>query len=196
MAGMEGFTKLPRYDKGQVSSERMGDLQTYPSGLRYKGVFDLNELYRIVHDWLVSKGFEVHEHKYKSIVLPAGGHERSFDWSCYKKGNEFVMVWINLHFQIQDVHKIEVVKDGEKKILTKGRVFIRAAYDIEMDWNERYAYSRFHKTILNFMVYFMWAKKIETYWEDKTRFKTYELMNVIKETLDFMTQGNEHYDVW
>lgn len=196
MAGMEGFTKLPSYSKGQVSSERLGELQTYASGIRYKGLFDLDELYRIIFNWLVSKGFEVHEHKYKSIVLPAEGRERSFDWNAYKKGNEFVMVWIFIHFQIQDVYKIEVVQNGEKKTLTKGRVFIRVAYDIEMDFSERYAYSKFHKTILNFIVNFMWAKKVETYWEDKTRFKTYELINHIKETLEFMTKGNEHYDVW
>ena len=39
-------------------------------------------------------------------------------------------------------------------------------------------------------------QKIETYWEDKQRFKAYELVNIIKETLDFMTKGNEHFDVW
>lgn len=194
---MEGFTRKPTHDKGQVSSEKILSRDLFQEqAVRYKGIFDLPELYRIIYDWFIMRGFEVHEHKYKSIALPTGGKERSFDWFAYRKGNEFVMLLMNVHFQFQDIHQIEVVQNGEKKILNKGLMFIRVSQDIECDFSERYAYSKFHKTILNFMAYFMWSKKIETYWEDKTRFKAYELVNLIKETLEFMSKGNEHYDVW
>ncbi|MFA6888458.1 MAG: hypothetical protein WC254_03100 [Candidatus Woesearchaeota archaeon] len=192
---MEGFTRKPTYDKGQTSTTVVG-ANFLHEVIRYKGVFDLQELYQIIHDWLLMRGFEVHESKYKSITLPTGGKERSFDWACEKKGNEFVMITMNIHFQFQDVHPIEVMKDGEKKILNKGLMLIRVTQDVLCDFSERYAYSKFHKTLLNFMVNFFWSKKIETYWEDKTRFKSYELINLIKETMDFMTKGNEHYDVW
>lgn len=192
---MEGFTPKPTIDRGQVSSQELTDI-FFNQSLRYKGVFDLPEVYRIIHDWLVSKGFEVHEYKYKSITLPGGGKERSFNWFAFKKGNEFIMVHMKIHFQFQDLQQIEVVQNEEKKILNKGVMFIRVAQELDQDYSERFAYSKLHKAILNFMVNFMWQKKIETYWEDKARFKAYELMNVIKETLEFMTKGNEHYDVW
>jgi hypothetical protein len=192
---MEGFTQKPSFDKGQVSSHKLTDI-FFNQSLRYKGIFDLPELYRIIHSWLVSKGFEVHESKYKSIVLPGGAKERSFDWFAFKKGNEFVMVHMMIHFQFQDIQQIEVVENGEKKMLNKGLMFIRVAQELDQDWSERFAYSKLHKVILRFMADFMWQKKVETYWEDKARFKAYELMNVIKEAMEFMTKGNEHYDVW
>lgn len=195
MAGMEGYLRNPTRDKGQVKSEKVG-ADFLSQRLRFKGVFDLNDLYRIIYDWLVSRGYQVHEKKYKSIVLPGGGKERSFDWEAYRKGNEFVALWIWIHFQIQDAQEIEVVQNGETKKLVKGVLFIRISQDVEMDFSERFAYSKLHQTILAFMAGPMWNKKIETMWEDKQRFKAYELANLIKETLDFMTKGNEHFDVW
>ena len=190
---MKGFLKEPQSSRGQVTSDKGYSL---PQVIRYKGIFNLDELYKIVHDWLVSRGYQVHEHKYKSIILPHGGKERAFDWACFRPVTEFVMFHINVHFQIQDVVEVEVVKDGEKQSLHKGRILIRIQHAVELDWNERLAYKSWHQSILKFMGTVMYKKKMDTLWEDKLRFKCYELQNVVKEALDFMTKGNEHYDVW
>ena len=40
--------------------------------LRYKGIFDFQELWRLVHDWLESKSFEVTEPKAKHKMLTFG----------------------------------------------------------------------------------------------------------------------------
>ena len=193
MAGMEGFTPLVSYNKGQVTGIKEESLYQV---IRYKGVFDINELYKIVHDWLISRGYQVHEAKYKTIALQTGGKERSFDWNAHRKVTEFVMYWINLHFQFQDIMDIEVVKDGKKKTLQKGLILIRLQHTVELDFGERMTRSKFHKSMVTFLQVVMWRKKLDTLWEDKLRFKCYELMNIIKESLDFMTKGNEHYDVW
>ena len=42
----------------------------------------------------------------------------------------------------------------------------------------------------------MYRKKIDTLWEDKLRFKLYELQDVVKQALESQIAGNEHYDVW
>ncbi len=193
MAGMEGFTRSPGFDKGQIGGLKDDTLSQV---LRYKGVFDINELYKIIHDWLISRGYQVHESKYKSIALQTGGKERSFDWNAHRKVTDFVMYWMNIHFQFQDVMDIEVVKDGQTKKLQRGLVLIRLTPALEVDFAERMGRSKFHKTMMSFLMTHMWKKKYDTLWEDKLRFKSYELMNIIKETLSFMTKGNEHYDVW
>ena len=193
MAGMEGYVPSAAFDKGQVGGTKEESLYQV---IRYKGIFDLNELYKIIHDWLISRGYQVHESKYKTISLQSGGKERTFDWNAHRKVTDFVMYWINLHFQFQDATAIEVVKDGQKKTLYKGLVMIRIVHTVELDFSERMSRSKLHQSILKFMQTVMWRKKIDTLWEDKLRFKCYELMNIIKESLDFMTKGNEHYDVW
>jgi hypothetical protein len=190
---MKGFVRESSANRGQVTSTTDPSLQ---QTVRYKGIFDLDELYKIVHDWLTSRGYEVHEHKYKSIILGAGGKERSFDWNAYRPVTEFVMFWINVHWQVQDVIEVEVVKDGKKQKMHKGRLMVQIQHSVELDWNERLAYKEWHQSIVAFVRNFMYRKKIDTLWEDKLRFKSYELMNVVKETLDMMTKGNEHYDVW
>jgi hypothetical protein len=192
-SSMKGFVRGSSANRGQVTSTTETSLYQV---VRYKGIFDLDELYKIVHDWLTSRGYQVHEHKYKSIILPAGGKERSFDWDTFRPVTEFIMFRINIHWQIQDVIDVEVVKDGKKQKLHKGRLMMRVQHRVEMDWNERMAYKEWHQSIVKFLKGFMYRKKIDTLWEDKLRFKCYELVNVIKESLDMMTKGNEHYDVW
>jgi hypothetical protein len=190
---MEGFVREPESSRGQVTSNKDASLYQV---IRYKGIIDIDELYKIVHDWLTSRGYQVHEHKYKKIKLPSGGTERSFDWQAFRPVTEFVMFWISVHWQFQDVVDVEVVKNGEKKMLQKARVLIRIQHSIELDWNERLAHKEWHQSIISFVQGFMYRKKIDTLWEDKLRFKCYELMNVVKEALDMMTKGNEHFDVW
>ncbi len=190
---MDGFLRNPGFDKGQpagITDESLHQI------IRYKGVFDLNELYKIVHDWLISRGYQVHESKYKSIALQTGGKERSFDWNAHRKVTEFVMYWINLHFQFQDLMEVEVIKDGKPKKFVRGLILIRIQHKLEFDFGERMGRNKINMSMVNFLTKIMWKKKIDTLWEDKLRFKCYELMNIIKETLDFMTKGNEHYDVW
>ncbi len=193
MAGMEGFTQLPTTGKdipGEYGEESLYQV------LRYKGIFDLEELYNIIHDWLISKGYQVHESKYKSISLQTGGKEKTFDWNAHRKMTEFISIWIKLHFQFQDIIDVEVVKNNKKVKLQKGLLMIRIVHSLEFDFAERMGRTALSNTIVTFMTRFMWRKKIDSMWEDKLRFKCYELMNVIKETLDLMTKGNEHYDVW
>lgn len=193
MAGMEGFVPLPTTGKEQVAGYK--DYSLYQV-LRYKGIFDINDAYRIIHDWLISKGYEVHESKYKSISLQTGGVEKTFDWQAYRKMTEFIMIWIHLHFQFQDIMEVEVVKNGKKVKLQKGLVMVRIEHALEYDFSERLGKTKLDATIVKFMTTIMWKKKIDSLWEDKLRFKCYELMNVVKETFEFMTKGNEHYDVW
>ncbi len=195
MAGMEGYTRLPSRSKGQVIESKLG-VEYLNQRVAYKGIFDMNELYKIIYDWLVSRGFQVHESKYGSATMTSGGKELKFEWIAERKGTELVLVTMKIHFNVKDMQPVEVMKDGEKKKLVKGYLFIRISYDCEFDFNERYSYTKLHQVLLKFMTEWMMQKKIETYWEDKARFKTYELANVIKESLDFMTKGNEHYDVW
>ncbi len=193
MAGMEGFVPLPTTGKDQSAGYK--DYSLYQV-LRYKGIFDINDAYRIIHDWLISKGYEVHESKYKSISLQTGGVEKTFDWQAYRKMTEFIMIWIHLHFQFQDIMEVEVVKNNKKVKLQKGLVMVRIEHALEYDFSERMGKTKLDATIVKFMTTIMWKKKIDTLWEDKLRFKCYELMNVVKETFEFMTKGNEHYDVW
>lgn len=163
--------------------------------IMYKGIFDLKALYKVVYDWLVSRGYEVHESKFKVINKPHG-RERQFNWQAYKKVTEFVSFWIYIDWQFNDAMDVEVVENGEKKTLTKSQVFIFVQHAVELDIQRRFVKSELHRHMLAFLQQWVLRKKIDTLWEDKLRFNCYALVNIMKETMDFMTKGNEHYDVW
>ena len=161
----------------------------------YKGVFDLKKLYKVVYDWLASRGYEVHESKFKTIQKPHG-RERQFNWTAYRKVNEFIRFWVAIEWMFNDAQDIEVVENGKKKILTKAQMVIIIQHSIDMDFQRRFTKSALHRHLLAFTENWMFRKKIDTLWEDKLRFKMYELANYIKESLNMMTKGNEHFDVW
>ncbi len=163
--------------------------------IKYKGVFDIDALYKTIYDWLISRGYQVHESKFKSIDK-SSNREYQLDWGAFRKVTEFVMAWIYVHYQFCDTKTFEVVKDGEKKTLTKGLVFIRLRHELEYDYSHRFTKSPLHTHITKFFKDWMYRKKIDTLWEDKLRFKLYELQDVVKQALESQIAGNEHYDVW
>ena len=163
--------------------------------LMYKGIFDLKALYKVTYDWLISRGYEVHESKYKTIGKPFG-REKQLNWQAYKKVTEFVAFWIYIDWNFNDAQEIEVVENGEKKTLTKALLFIQVQHAVELDWMRRFTKTELHRHMLHFLHQWVLRKKIDTLWEDKLRFNCYALVNLMKETLDMSTKGNEHYDVW
>jgi hypothetical protein len=161
----------------------------------YKGIFDLQAVYQVVHDWLASRGYMVHESKFKTINKPVG-RERQLNWQAYRKVTEFVAFWVYVEWMFNDAVDFEVVENGKKKTLTKAQLVISVQHAVELDFARRFTKTELHRHLLSFMHNWMYRKKIDTLWEDKLRFKMYELVAHIKETLNMMTKGNEHYDVW
>lgn len=163
--------------------------------LLFKGIFDFPKLYKVVYDWLISRGYEVHESKFKTISK-ATGRERQMNWAAYKKVNEFVAYWIYIEWMANDAQEIEVVENNEKKKLVKAQLVVRVQHSVELDFSRRFTKTAIHRHLLEFLHNWMFRKKIDTLWEDNLRFKCYDLVNYMKESLNYMTKGNEHYDVW
>lgn len=173
----------------------MRKMPSLPLFVRYKGIFDLEAVYKAVYDWLKSRGFEIHETKFKTYERPHG-REHQIDWTAWSNETDFVRNWIDVHWRFIDVVELDVVKDGKKKKLSKCLADVKIQHYIEFDYSERFVKTVFQMHVLNFLQGWLFKKKIDTLWEDKLRFKCYELQNVIKETLDADTKGNEHFDVW
>ena len=118
------------------------------------------------------------------------------DWTSFSNETDFIRNWIDVSWRFIDVVEMEVVKDGQKKKLSKCIADIKIQHAIEFDYSERFVKTNFQIHALRFVEGWLFRKKVDTLWEDKLRFKAYELQNVIKETLEFQTRGNEHFDVW
>ncbi|MBI3033483.1 hypothetical protein HYY69_08470 [Candidatus Woesearchaeota archaeon] len=166
-----------------------------PQQILFKGIFDFDALYKQVYDWLTFRGFQLHETKFKKKAKEYG-LEIEVNWDAWMKMNEMVMNKYNLHFHIWDATYIDVVHDGEKKKLMKARIFVRIERRIDFDYRGTFQGSLLKKKLWEFLVKYVYKMYFDAFWEDKLRFKAYQLANVVKEALDMQTKGNEHWDVW
>ena len=102
--------------------------------LRYKGVFDFDGLYKMMHAWLISKRYEFHETKYKDKVSTPFGNEIEVEWTGEKKINEFVKQKIVIEFHLWDFAEVEVIKAFSIDASTTDIDALVADYDAVCDY--------------------------------------------------------------
>lgn len=161
----------------------------------FKGIFDFDELYRTLHDWFNFRGYTMHETKYK-LKSKDTGKEKEIKWEAWRKVTDFIKAWFKVHIQVWNIEPIEVVKNGEKKILTKARLYIQVNGFVEVDYDDRFEGSKLKQALKDFLVSFIIKGKIDSMWGDKVQFMQYKVLDLIKQSLDMQIKGNEHFDVW
>ncbi|MEM4267995.1 MAG: hypothetical protein QXK37_04140 [Candidatus Woesearchaeota archaeon] len=163
--------------------------------LQYKGICDLKGLFRVVKEWMESKGFEVVETKTKQRMRPFG-MESEYDLRGYRNLSEYYRIWMIVMFQVWDEVQVEVVKNGIKEKLSKCRLYIRVRAESEMDWTNRFENSPFQEAIRKFLNEKVLKHRYESILWDQHHYKQLELFNVIKEYLSMQTRGSEYADMW
>lgn len=162
--------------------------------LLFKGVFDYQDLYKKVNDWLIYRGYQLHEIRYEH---KDHGRELRIDWDAWKKINEVVKFKLLVHYQVWEIEYVNVTQpDGQVKKLMKARMYVRLTRNLDFDYTDSFGKSTLKKHMLKFLYQKVFKEFFDSLWEDNLRFKMYELQNVIKEVLDMQTKGNEHWDVW
>ena len=163
--------------------------------LRFKGLFDFQEVYHVVHQWLETRGFEVHETKHKNVVKQTG-FERDITWTAWRRVTEYYSWWVNVEMHGWDISEVEVMRDGQKKIMWKGRFYFRIHATFELDYSSRFGDTPLKKNVVTFLNRYVFRRMIYSMWEDKLRFKMYEFMNAVKDALDVQAKGNESQDMY
>ncbi len=93
--------------------------------IRYKGTWDMQELYESVVDHLRSRKWKFHEKVYKHKHPSPFGMERQYVWEAEQRVDDWVEVKINIYIHTYDAHDIEVADShGEKKVLTQGKIWV------------------------------------------------------------------------
>ena len=169
------------------------DIMDAPLMLRYKGVFDFDGLYKMMHAWLISKRFEFHETNYKDKVSTPFGNELEVKWTGEKKVNEFVKQKIVIEFHLWDFAEVEVIKDGRKMKMTKSRMEIKFTPSLLLDYNEKFTKGNgFEKALGRFyvdkVIYWDWQFKYAGNLESAT----YDLHTRVKKYLNLDSAFNAY----
>ena len=164
--------------------------------LKFKGIFDMNLLYKTMREWLVRRGYYFEEPTYKSKPTQMGGTEDEIEWKCWRKETDYFKFWITAYFHTWDFKTIEVIKDGKKKKMNQARMTILFGCYVESDWQGRWQSTPFLKWLNNIYEKYIIKPEIDTIYTDKLYYYALKLHNIAKECLGMETKGSEYGDVW
>jgi len=106
--------------------------------IRYNGLFDFKAVYDYIYNWLKSRYYEYYESRHKDKAESPRGSETKLFFNGDKKVTEFVKYDIDFKFHLWECKDVEVVIDGKKKMMTRGRLELQMKATIKLDWQNRY----------------------------------------------------------
>jgi|TARA_Y100000310_G_scaffold311582_1_gene358011 hypothetical protein len=161
-----------------------------PMTIKYRGVFDMDGLYKTMQAWIEDQGYEFHEQFYKHKVPSPLGQEQEIGWYGWRKMNMYVKFWIYCYFHIWDMKDVEVVKNGEKKKMISARLHVEFRGKVELDWQNMFAGNNFLVSLQHFLNKYVLHKTITGGWEDEIYYRIHKLFYVTKEYLNMETVHN------
>lgn len=116
--------------------------------IRYIGVYDWDELYTFLVTWFLKRKYDYSEDTFKD---KGSVSKREYELKMIgdKKLDDFTKIEVKIVPHIWDSVKVEIVEDGQKKILDKGRVEISLSGKAYYDYQERWNKTPFHRKLFD-----------------------------------------------
>ncbi|MFP4112709.1 MAG: hypothetical protein ACLFUO_06980 [Candidatus Woesearchaeota archaeon] len=97
--------------------------------LHYKGVFDLQGLYKMMRAWFADKQYDFYETLHK-----AKPPELELEWVASRKVSGYIKHFVYIEFHFWGLHDIEAVVDGVKKPMNEGRFTLKFDGEVKTDY--------------------------------------------------------------
>ena len=169
-----------------------------PSGapiyVQYKGILDMQELYESIADFFMQKKFKFYEKQQRHRKPGPFGSEVLYQFEAAREVEDFYKWTIYVNIETFDMHDVDVVaKDGTKKKMTKGRIWIQLYGKIEVDPHKEWEKSAFMAHLKSFYNKYVIRKKYEGVWWDEMYYNiVLQLHALIRERLKMTSEVYEH----
>ena len=128
--------------------------------IRFKGVWNMQDLYEFMIDYFREKKYKFHEKMYKHKHPSPFGVERQYIWHAEKEETESYSIIMDIYIHTYDAHDIQVkMKSGEIKTFTKGRIWLEFNGTVEMLRDERWGKNSFWANLRIFLNNYILRKK-------------------------------------
>ncbi len=157
----------------------------YPFRIKYRGMFDLDKLYRTMGIWFKERRFELHERLYKSKPP-----ELEVRWEAERRRTNYVREVITVHMHMWGEYNIDVIVGGKKKKMANVRMVITLNCNAEAPYADIFGEPRWTQTNIErrllrvFQGWVMSREMAGLYW-DRLYYELIDLTNLVKETLQF-----------
>ena len=108
--------------------------------LSYKGIFDLNLVYMLIHQFLMDEGWKSKSNPqgddYEVYYLEKGDDRISYiiKWEAEKIHNEYMKFYMDVTINGRNLSKQEVMLEGKKATVDSGEIVVEIQGSIESDW--------------------------------------------------------------
>jgi len=161
--------------------------------LQYKGIMDMQDLYESIADFFKQKKFKFYERQQRLRKPSPFGSEILYEFEATRKVEDYYEWMVNVTIETFDLHDIDVVlKDGTKKKMSKGRLWIQLSGVCVTDYEKIWEKSAFLAQLKSFYNKYIIKKTYEGVWWDELYYKiVLRLHALIKERLKMVSEVNE-----
>ena len=126
--------------------------EMWQSHLRYRGVWDMQDLYEHMGNYFRDRKYKFHETLYKHKHPSPYGSERQYRWHASIVVDDVYNFWIDMYLHTYDAQEIQVRDEkGKTHTYTKGRLWIEFNGDMNLYRDERFKKNRFNATLKQFI---------------------------------------------
>ena len=162
--------------------------------IQYKGILDMDDLYASIADFFREKKFKLRE-KVQRLRKPGPiGTEVLYQFEATRDVEDYYQWKVDISIETFDMHDVEIVtKNGKKKKMTKGKIWIQLYGKIVTDQEKIWERSAFFAHLKSFYNKYVIRKKLEGVWWDELYYNiVLRLHALIKERLKMSSEGNQH----
>lgn len=157
----------------------------FPHKIKYRGMFDLDKLYRTMGVWFKQRRFELHETLYKSKPP-----ELEVKWTAERKRTNYAKELIYVQMHMWGDYNLDVIVDGKKKKMANVRMIITLTGDVEAPYADifgepRWTATNIERGLLRVFQNWIIRREMESLYWDRLYYELYDLHSLIKETLQF-----------
>jgi len=106
--------------------------------IKLSGIFDLNELYVHLHNWLVQDyRYDVQETKYEEKQRTVG-KQFLISWKATREIDEYSQFILLIDWDLRNMKDVVVERGGEKAKLQQGKLKMIITAQIETDYDGRW----------------------------------------------------------
>ncbi len=137
--------------------------------LEYEGLFDAQEMYKLIDHFFWQRGFDKREIHNLEKVRESGKYVE-LELQPYKKISDYAKIIVRMFIRMFDVKEVEVELDGQKVRLNQGRILIIFDGFLETDYENRWENKPiyiFIRTVFDKFIYKSYTDKFEGMLEDE-----------------------------
>ncbi len=161
--------------------------------VQYKGIFDMQDLHQSIADFFRQKKFKFYEKQQRHRRPSSFGAEVLHQFEAKRKVEDYYEWIVTVNVETFDMQEIDIVsKDGTKKKMAKGRLWVQMSANVVTDYEKLWEKSAFLAYLKSFYNKYIIRKRFEGVWWDELYYKILlRLHALIKERLKMESEGFE-----